>query len=164
MTSENQALLDAIRGIVVEVVTPLFTPLAERIERIEVEQREQRLLLQGINSRLDSIEARLEDLETRMTGLETRMTGLEERVSHLEDSFERLDLRAAQISRELYELHERMDRGFTSLKRETELSLGQLSKMENGRRKQQKRIRELEDRVALLQQRVEKLESQQNVE
>lgn len=122
MTSENQALLDAIRGIVVEVVTPLFTPLADRIERIEVEQREQRLLLQDISSRL--------------TSLETRMASLEERILHLEDSFERLDMRTAQISRELYELHERVDRGFTSLKRETELALGQLSWVENGQRTQ----------------------------
>jgi chromosome segregation ATPase len=160
MTSENQALLDAIRGVVEEVVAPL----ADRIERIEVEQREQRLLLQSINSRLDSIEARLTSLETRMTSLEARMTSLEERVSHLEDSVERLDMRTAQISRELYELHERMDRGFTSLKRETELALGQVSRVENGQKTQQKRIKELEDRVALLQQRVEKLEDLQNAE
>jgi hypothetical protein len=36
--------------------------------------------------------------------------------------------------------------------------------VENGQRAQQKRIKELEDRVALLQQRVEKLEGLQNVE
>jgi chromosome segregation ATPase len=119
MTSENQALLDAIRGVVEEVVAPL----ADRIERIEIGHG---ALLESIITRLDSLEARLTTLEARMTSLETRMTSLEERVLHLEDPFERLDMRTAQISRELYELHERMDREFTSLKRETELALGQL--------------------------------------
>jgi predicted nuclease with TOPRIM domain len=122
MTSENQALLDAIRGIVGEAITPL----ADRIERVEVEQREQRRLL--------------------------------------ESSVERLELRTTQISRELYELQERVERGFSSLKRESELSLRQVSKLENGQKSNKKRFKELEAQVALLEQRVEKLEDQRNAE
>jgi chromosome segregation ATPase len=148
MASENQALLDAIRVIVKEEIAPLsahidglterFDGLTQQIQRVEVEQREQRFLLESIDLRL---------------------TNLEARVQRLEDSIETLDTRTGQIASDLLDLKDQVRDGFRSLKRESELALRQISELQSEQRTYKRRITELEERVALLQQRLERLES-----
>jgi chromosome segregation ATPase len=145
--SENQALIDAIRTIVGEAVAPLsekFDGLAERVE-----------------TRLTSVETRLTSVETRLTSIETRLTSIEDRVGRLEEIVERLETRTGQLSRELFDLQDRMDRGFASVKSETTLALKDLGAIKQTQQADQKKIRQLEKKVAALQQRLDALENAQ---
>jgi predicted RNase H-like nuclease (RuvC/YqgF family) len=151
MTSENQALLNAIRVVVREEITPLnqrVDGLGEQIQRVEIEQREQRILLQSIDLRLTNIEARVERLEGH--------------VQRLEDSVETLDTRTSQISSDLLDLKDRVRNGLRALKRESELALRKISELPIDYRTHRNRIDELEDRVNLLQQRLDRLEGSQS--
>ena len=66
MTPENQALLEAFRGMINEAITPLAT-------------------------RMEGLETRMEGLETRMEGLETRVETIDVRTSQMSNDL--LDLR-----------------------------------------------------------------------
>jgi chromosome segregation ATPase len=143
MTSENQALLDAIRGVVREEIAPLsqrVDGLADQIQRVEIEQREQRLLLQSIDLRL---------------------TNLEARIQRLEGQFETLDTRTGQIASDMIDLKDRLRDGLRALKRESELALRKISEVQIDYRTHRNRIDELEDRINLLQQRLDFLEARQ---
>ncbi len=146
MTTGNQPLLDAIRVIVGEAVAPL----AERVDRIETEQQLQRKLLEGIDGRLASVELRL--------------TGIEERITALEEYAEKLDTRTSQIARDLFEMQDRLDQATRSLKRETTFSLKESSKLQIAQNADQKKIRELEAKVADLQRRLAALERAQGLQ
>jgi len=143
MASENQALLDAIRGVVREEIAPFsqrVDDLAAQLQRVEVEQREQRLLLQSIDLRL---------------------TNLEARVQRLEGQLETLDTRTGQIASDMLDLKDRVRDGLRALKRESELALRKISELQIDYRAHRNRIDELEDRVNLLQQRLDILEARQ---
>jgi chromosome segregation ATPase len=158
MTSESQGLLDAIRIVVREEVSPLHQRfdtltehfdglnarvdgLTERFDRIEIEQREQRFLLQSIDLRLTNLEARVE---------------------RLEDSIETIDTRTGQLAGDLLDLKDRLRDGLRALKRESELALRRISEQQIDYRTQRNRLDELEDRVNLLQQRLDTLEAREN--
>ncbi len=167
MTSENQALLDAIRGIVSEAVAPL----TERMDRVETELHEQRLLLQGVDERLSHVEEylstmdeRLTNVELRLLNIESRLDGLEAYALRLQENLELLDGRTSQIARDQFETQQQLDRGFRTLKRETMQAMSDLAKVQNSQRTDQNRIRELEEQVLTLQQRLEKLEARYGVE
>jgi chromosome segregation ATPase len=178
MTNVDQSLLQAIRVVVGEAVAPLgekidrltervdgltervdgltervdglterVDGLTERVDRIETEQHAQRLLLEGIGSRLSAVE--------------TRLISIEDRVSRLEQTVERLETRTGQLSRELFDLQDRMERGFASIKSETTLALKDLGAIKQTQQADQKKLRQLEKKVALLQQRLEALENAQ---
>jgi len=146
MTTGNQPLLNAIRVIVGEAVAPL----AERVDRIATEQQLQRKLLEGIDGRLASVELRL--------------TGIEERITALEEYAEKLDTRTSQIARDLFEMQDRLDQATRSLKRETTFSLKESSKLQIAQNADQKKIRELEAKVADLQRRLAALERAQGLQ
>src|SRR5436190_2011865 len=101
MTDDNQALLSAIRQIVSESVCEAIAPLiermdtltervdaltdrmdaltervdvlAERSQRMEAEQRDQRVILVSVSTRIDSVVAYVMRLDTRVEAIESRM-------------------------------------------------------------------------------------------
>jgi len=157
MTSENQALLDAIRVIVGDAVAPLtkgVEGLSGRMDGIEVEQRAQRGLLESIDSRLTSV-------ETRLTSVETRLTTLERHVTYLDERYETLDARTSQIAQDLFDLGERMDKGFAAIRSDLRVAFHEIVELQTGQKGQTRRIKALEEKVSELQQRLEKLESRQ---
>lgn len=154
MSSENRELLDAIRSIVGEALAPLaeridglterVDGLTERMDRMETEQHEQRVAIQGINDRLG--------------GVELRLISVEAHTIRLEGSLELLDGRTGQIARDVFELQQQIDRSFRSLKQETMLALGDVSRVQSVQRGDQDKIKDLEDQIITLRQRVDRIE------
>src|SRR5947208_4734250 len=101
MTTDNQALLSAIRQIVSESVSEAIAPLTDRVDaltdrvdaltdrvdalteridaltersqRMEAEQRDQRVMLSSLSTRLDSVIAYVMRLDSRIETIESRM-------------------------------------------------------------------------------------------
>ena len=157
MTTVDQALLHAIRAVVGEAVAPLSEKidglservdglgervdgLSERVNRIETEQHAQRILLEDISARLNNIE---------------------NRVTALEEYAEKLDTRTSQIARDLFEMQDRLDQATRALKRETTFSLKEASRIQTAQLADQKKIRDLEAKIAELQRRIDAIESRQ---
>jgi len=157
MTTIDQGLLNAIRVVVGEAVAPLgekidelterVDGLTERVDRIETEQRAQRVLLEGMS--------------TRLTAIELRLNNIDDRVSALEEYAEKLDTRTSQIARDLFEMQDRLDQATRALKRETTFSLKEASRIQNAQHSDQKKIRDLEAQIAELQRRIDAIESGQ---
>jgi chromosome segregation ATPase len=139
--SENQALFDAIRVIIGEAVAPL----SEKID--------------GLTEHVNGLSLRMDDFSDRLRIVETRLTSIEDRVGRLEEIAERLEMRTGQLSRDLLELQDRMERGFASVKSETTLALKDIGAIKQTQQADQKKIRELEKKVAALQQRLSALEN-----
>jgi len=143
MTTVDQALLHAIRAVVGEAVAPLsekIDGLSERVNRIETEQHAQRILLEDISARLNNIE---------------------NRVTALEEYAEKLDTRTSQIARDLFEMQDRLDQATRALKRETTFSLKEASRIQTAQLADQKKIHDLEAKIAELQRRIDAIESRQ---
>ena len=143
MTTVDQALLHAIRAVVGEAVAPLsekIDGLSERVNRIETEQHAQRILLEDISARLNNIE---------------------NRVTALEEYAEKLDTRTSQIARDLFEMQDRLDQATRALKRETTFSLKEASRIQTAQLSDQKKIHDLEAKIAELQRRIDAIESRQ---
>jgi chromosome segregation ATPase len=150
MTTIDQGLLNAIRVVVGEAVAPLgekIDELTDRLDRIETEQRAQRVLLEGMS--------------TRLTAIELRLNNIEDRVSALEEYAEKLDTRTSQVARDLFEMQDRLDQATRALKRETTFSLKEASRIQNAQLSDQKKIRDLEAQIAELQRRIDAIESGQ---
>jgi chromosome segregation ATPase len=98
MATVDQALVQAIRVVVGEAIAPLsekIDGLTERVDRVETEQRAQRVLLEGVT--------------TRLTAIELRLNNIDDRVTALEEYAEKLDTRTSQIARDLFEMQDRLD-------------------------------------------------------
>jgi chromosome segregation ATPase len=141
MTPENQALLEAFRGMMTEAITPLAT-------------------------RMGGLETRMEGLETRMEGLETRMEGLETRMEGLETHVETIDARTSQMSNDLLDLRdrvplleERVDNGFRALKSDLNFAFSDSRKAAVGHDRSEKAIEGLRREIASIQQRLAALEN-----
>jgi predicted nuclease with TOPRIM domain len=136
MTTIDQSLLNAIRAVVGEAVAPL-------------------------GEKIDGLSQRMDEFSDRLHSVETRLTLLEDRVGRLEEIAERLEMRTSQLSRELFDLQDRMDRGFASVRSETTLALKDLGAIKQTQQADHKKIRLLEKKVAALQQRLDTLENAQ---
>jgi chromosome segregation ATPase len=143
MTTIDQSLLNAIRAVVGEAVAPL----GEKID--------------GLTGRVDGLSQRMDEFSDRLHSVEIRLTLLEDRVGRLEEIAERLEMRTSQLSRELFDLQDRMDRGFASIRSETTLALKDLGAIKQTQQADHKKIRLLEKKVAALQQRLDTLENAQ---
>jgi chromosome segregation ATPase len=150
MSTIDESLVNAIRGVVGEAIAPLgakIDGLAERVDRVEAEQRAQRALLEGMS--------------TRLTAIELRLSNIEDRVTALEEYAEKLDTRTSQFARDLFEMQDRLDQATRALKRETTFSLKEASRVQTAQLSDQKKIRDLEAKIAELQRRIEAIESGQ---
>jgi len=148
--SENQALLDAIRGIVHSEIAPLTEHVVTLTDRVDT-----------LTDRVDTLTDRVDQMSEQIRGIEIRLISIEDRLSRVEEAVERLELRTNQVARDVLELQERVDRGFDTLKSETTLALKEIGTIKQNQRADRKKIRELENKVADLQRRLAAVESAQ---
>jgi chromosome segregation ATPase len=97
MTTVDQALLHAIRGVVGEAVAPL----SEKID--------------GLAERVDGLAERVDGLTERVDGLAERVDGLAERVDGLAERVERVETEQQLQHRLLDSIQEHIDERFTQL-------------------------------------------------
>jgi chromosome segregation ATPase len=165
MTSENQVLFDGIRVIVAETVTQAIAPqteridaltgrvdaltehvdsLADRTERIEIEQRDQRTLLNAMSTQVSSIslhmirhDSLLETIDTRTNQIESDLFDMRDQLRHVED---------------------RVRDGFYSLKQDTTIAFGDIRAIRKTQNRHDKTLASLRDDQAAIQRRLSALE------
>jgi chromosome segregation ATPase len=97
MTAVDQALLNAIRVVVGEAVTPL----GEKID--------------GLTERVDGLTERVDGLTERVDGLTERVDGLTERVDGLTERFDRIETEQQIQHGLLYSMQKSIDERFAGL-------------------------------------------------
>jgi chromosome segregation ATPase len=115
MTPENQALLEAFRGMINEAITPLSTRM------------------EGLETRVETIDARTSQMSNDLLDLRDRVPLLEERV---DNGFRALksDLNFAfSDSRKAAVAHDRNDKAIEGLRREIASIQQRLAALENAR-------------------------------
>jgi len=137
MTPENQALLEAFRGMINEAITPLSTRMG------------------GLETRVEGLGTRMEGLETRMEGLETRVETIDARTSQMSNDL--LDLRDRVPL-----LEERVDNGFRALKSDLNFAFSDARKAAVAHDRNDKAIEGLRREIASIQQRLAALENARN--
>src|SRR5262245_60277125 len=161
MTSDNQSLLDSIRAIVTETVAQAIAPLTERVdaltervdaltertERIEVEQRDQRTILNAMNTQVSSLslhvlrhDSLLETIDTRTNQMESDLFDIRDRLRQVED---------------------RVRDGFQGLKQDIHTAFSDIRAIRRTQNRQDKTIATLRDERASVQQRLSALEGLQ---
>jgi chromosome segregation ATPase len=161
MTTIDQALLNAIRGVVGEAVAPLSGKidgltdqvggLTERLDRVETEQQLQRRLLYSIQ----------ESVDERFAHLELRLTNLEGMLLRLENEIGTIETRTSQIYSDvidLLELQDKVNKGFQTFKSDLQrafLDIGAIQEAQSGQQRQMKQLRQ---RVDALERRLAKIE------
>jgi chromosome segregation ATPase len=175
MTADNQALLSAIRQIVSESVSEAIVPLTKRIDaltervdaltervdaltervdaltersqRIEAEQRDQRVILSSLSTRLDSVVAYVMRLDSRVETIESR---LGEMAADIFDMQERLRM-----------VEDRVREGFHALKSDFQVAFSDIRAIRKTQNRHDTTIAALHDERAVIQQRLSALEGQQ---
>jgi chromosome segregation ATPase len=154
MTSEHQSLLDSIHTIVTETVAQAITPLTERVdaltervdalaertERIEVEQRDQRTILNAMSTQVSSLslhvlrhDSLLETIDTRTNQMESDLFDIRDRLRQVED---------------------RIRDGFQGLKQDIHTAFSDIRSIRRTQNRQDKTIAALRDERASVQQRM----------
>jgi chromosome segregation ATPase len=165
MTSENQALLDAIQGIVERSIVPLSERMDGLTERMDgLTER-----MDGLTERMDGLTERMDGLTERMDGLTERVDRLDTRVERLENRFEALDTRTSHMATVLLDLRdrvplleERVDNGFRALKSDLNFAFSDVRKISMLQNNSEKSIDALKRDVASIQQRLTALERSQS--
>ncbi len=161
MTTDNQALLSAIRQIVSESVSEAIAPLTERVDaltervdalaersqRIEAEQRDQRVILSSLSTRLDSVVAYVMRLDSRVETIESR---LGEIAADIFDMQERLRM-----------VEDRVREGFHALKSDFQVAFSDIRALRKTQNRHDTTIAALHDERAVIQQRLSSLEGRQ---
>jgi chromosome segregation ATPase len=168
MTSENQSLLDSIHTIVTEVVAQAITPLTERVdaliervdvltervdvltdrtERIETEQRDQRAILNAMNTQVSSLSLHVLRHDSLLETIDTRTNQME---SDLFDIRDRLRL-----------VEDRVRDGFQGLKQDIHTAFSDIRAVRKTQNRQDKTLASLRDERASVQQRLSALEGAQ---
>jgi chromosome segregation ATPase len=157
MTPENQALLNAFRGAVTEAITPLaervdalterVDALNERTQRIELEQREQRTLLNTVHTQVGSWELHAMRQDSLVETIDTRMNQM---------SSDLFDVRDC-----LRQVEDRVRDGFHGLKKDITIDFSELRAIRTTQNRHDKTIDSLRDERAIIQQRLSALEDPQ---
>ena len=157
MTSENQALLDAIRVIAGEAVAPLAERMDGMTERMD-----------GLTEQVGGLTEQVGGLTERMDGMAERMDRVETRTAHLEERVGTIDVRTSQMLTGLLDLRERVpmleervDQGFRALKSDLNFAFSDARKVNAMQRNYDKAIDGLKEELADVQVRLTVLESKQ---
>ena len=154
MTSENQSLLDGIRIIVTETVAQALIPLTERVdalaeraERIEAEQRDQRTILNAMSTQVSSLslhvtrhDSLLETIDTCTNQMESDLFDIRDRLRQLED---------------------RVRDGFHGLKQDLSVAFSDIRVTRKAQNRHEKTLAALRDERASIEQRLSALEGSQ---
>src|SRR5262245_30437358 len=129
MTPENQALLEAFRGLINEAITPLATHMEGLETRME-----------GLETRMEGLETRVETIDTRTSQMSNDLLDLRDRVPLLEERVDngfralKSDLNFAfSDSRKAAVGHDRNDKAIEGLRREIASIQQRLAALENER-------------------------------
>lgn len=158
MTTDNQALLSAIRQIVSESVSEAIVPLTERVDaltervdaltersqRMEAEQRDQRVLLTSMSTRIDSVVAYVMRLDSRVEAIESRMGEI---AADIFDMQERLRM-----------VEDRVREGFHAIKSDFQVAFSDIRAIRKTQNRHDTTIAALHDERAIVQQRLSALE------
>ena len=79
----------------------------------------------------------------------------------LDEQYTLLEVRTGQISRELFEMGERMDRGFSAVRSDLRAAFHDIIELRATQKGHDRRLKALEDKYQDLQQRLAALESAQ---
>jgi chromosome segregation ATPase len=178
MTSENQALLDAIQGIVERAIAPLterMDILTERVDTLTERVDTLTARVDALTERVDTLTERVDALTERVDRLDARVDALTERVDRLDTRMERLenrveaiDTRTGQMAAVLLDLRdrvplleERVDNGFRALKSDLNFAFSDARKVSMAQNNYEKTIDALRKEVASIQQRLTALERSQ---
>jgi chromosome segregation ATPase len=158
MTADNQALLSAIRQIVSESISEAIVPLTERVDvlterldaltersqRIEAEQRDQRVILNSMSTRIDSVVAYVMRLDSRVETIESRMGEI---AADFFDMQERLRM-----------VEDRVREGFHAIKSDFQVAFSDIRAIRKTQNRHDTTIAALHDERTAMQQRLSALE------
>jgi len=136
MSIRMDGLFEHVGGL-----TEQMTVVVDRIDRIEVEQRTQRELLQAMDLRLVTLEGIARRLETEIETIETRTSQMSSDV------------------RDVLDQQEQANKWLRTLRREVEHTIVQVEVLEDNQQGYQQQLRQLQERVDSLERRMIKLES-----
>jgi chromosome segregation ATPase len=175
MTSENQALLDSIRAIVTESVAQAISPLTERVdtltERVDgLTERVDALTerVDGLTERTERIEAEQRDQRTILNAINTQVNSLALHVLRHDSLLETIDTRTNQMESDLFDIRDRLrqveDRvrdGFQGLKQDIHTAFSDIRAVRRTQNRHDKTLASLRDERASVQQRLSTLEGAQ---
>jgi chromosome segregation ATPase len=118
MTTIDQALLNAIRGVVGEAVAPLTEKIGGLTDRVDgLTGRVDGLTAQvgGLTDRVDGLTGRVDGLTGRVDGLTGRVDGLTEQVGGMAVRMNRMETEQQVQRGLLHSIEERIDERFTHL-------------------------------------------------
>lgn len=179
MTTENRALLEAIRIIVGEAIAPLSTRvdgLSERYDDLSRQFTGQSARLDGlfehvggltmqldmVIERTDRIEAEQRMQRELLQRMDALLTTLEDVTRRLEAQAEVFEIRMAQLAtniRDVLDQQETMNKSLRTLRREVEYAIIQTEELRDQRSAYQLQLRQLEERIEALEQRMSRLDN-----
>jgi chromosome segregation ATPase len=158
MTSENQLLFDGIRAIVAETMAQTIAPLTERVdaltervdaltertERIEIEQRDQRTLLNAMSTQVSSMSLHVTRLDSLLGTIDTRTNQMESDLFDMRDQMRHIE--------------DRVRDGFHGLKQDISVAFSDIRAIRKTQNRHDKTIASLRDEQAAIQRRLSALE------
>ena len=165
MTSENQLLFDGIRAIVAETVTQAIAPLTERVDALTGRMDVLTERVDALTDRIERIEIEQRDQRTLLNAMSTQVSSTSLHMTRLDSLLETIDTRTNQIESDLFDMRDQMrhieDRvrdGFHSLKQDISTAFGDIRAIRKTQNRQDKTIASLRDEQAAIQRRLSALE------
>lgn len=140
LTERVDGLFDHVGGLTMQLDNVL-----ERTDRIEIEQRAQRELLQSMDLRLTTLESVTRRMEAQIETIEVR-TG-----------------KLVNDTHDLLDQQERMSRSLLTLRREVEYAILQIEHLQSNQPAYQQQLRQLQERVDTLERRMARLEGPESL-
>ena len=172
MTSENQLLFDGIRAIVAETVTQAIAPLTGRVdaltERVDALTGRMDVLTERVDAladRTERMEIEQRDQRTLLNAMSTQVSSTSLHMTRLDSLLETIDTRTNQIESDLFDMRDQMrhieDRvrdGFHGLKQDISIAFGDIRAIRKTQNRHDKTIASLRDEQAAIQRRLSALE------
>jgi predicted nucleic acid-binding Zn-ribbon protein len=166
MTSENQLLFDGIRAIVAETVSHAIAPLTERVDALTGRMDVLTERVDALTDRTERIEIEQRDQRTLLNAMSTQVSSTSLHMTRLDSLLETIDTRTNQIESDLFDMRDQMrhieDRvrdGFHSLKQDINTAFGDIRAIRKTQNRHDKTIAALRDEQAAVQRRLSALES-----
>ena len=168
MDLDSQALLDGIRTIVVETVAQAVSPLAERVDALAERVDALAERVDALAERAERIESEQRDQRVLLNTLSTQVSSMALHVTRHDSLLETLDTRTSQMESDLFDIRDRMrqveDRvrdGFHGLKQDLSAAFSDIRALRKTQARHDKAIVSLRDAHAATQQRFSALEGRQ---
>ena len=168
MTTDNQALLSAIRQIVSESVSEAIVPLTGRIDVLTERVDALTERVDALTERSQRMEAEQRDQRTLLNAMSTQASSQSLHIMRIDSLIETIDMRTNQMTSDLFDVSDRLrqveDRvrdGFQGLKQDLTIAFSDIRALRTTQNRHDKTIAALHDERASLQQRLSALEGRQ---